>query len=109
MLPPPAMPSPPVTRYGRTAFRYAFPLAGALVTDHGGMLSHAAIVARERGIPAVVGTGNATTRIPDGVQVRIDGDNRWLPSRPADPLTVPYVAIIPVPAAPNWTLPPSFT
>ena len=51
----------------------AFPLAGALVTDHGGMLSHAAIVARERGIPAVVGTGDATSRIHDGAQVRVDG------------------------------------
>jgi pyruvate,water dikinase len=51
----------------------AFPRAGAMVTDHGGMLSHAAIVARERGIPAVVGTGDATSRIVDGVQLRVDG------------------------------------
>ncbi|MBA3747487.1 MAG: hypothetical protein H0W96_08365, partial [Solirubrobacterales bacterium] len=48
-------------------------LVGALVTDRGGMLSHAAIVAREYGIPAVVGTGEATTLIPDGALVRVDG------------------------------------
>lgn len=51
----------------------AFPLAGALVTDQGGMLSHAAIVAREQGIPAVVGTGDATRRITDGAQLHVDG------------------------------------
>lgn len=49
------------------------PLVGAVVTDRGGMLSHAAIVARELGVPAVVGTGDATNRIPDGARVRVDG------------------------------------
>ncbi len=51
-----------------------FPLLGALVTDSGGLLSHAAIVAREYGIPGVVGTREATERIADGVAVRVDGD-----------------------------------
>ncbi|MBV9830872.1 MAG: hypothetical protein JOZ82_04695 [Marmoricola sp.] len=37
------------------------------------MLCHAAIVAREFGIPAVVGTGDPTTRVPDGARVRVDG------------------------------------
>ncbi|MDP6606348.1 MAG: PEP-utilizing enzyme [Dehalococcoidia bacterium] len=50
-----------------------FGVAGALVTDAGGALSHCAIVAREYGIPAVVGTGNATTAIPDGALVEVDG------------------------------------
>jgi phosphohistidine swiveling domain-containing protein len=50
------------------------PLIGAVVTDRGGVLSHPAIVAREFGIPAVVGTGEATTRIPDGAVVMVDGD-----------------------------------
>ncbi|HEX6537656.1 MAG TPA: PEP-utilizing enzyme [Candidatus Dormibacteraeota bacterium] len=49
------------------------PLVGAVVTDRGGLLSHAAIVARELGVPAVVGTGDATNRIPDGARVRVDG------------------------------------
>jgi pyruvate,water dikinase len=51
-----------------------FGTAAAIVTDTGGILSHAAIVAREYGIPAVVGTGNGTTRIHDGQLVEIDGD-----------------------------------
>ena len=51
-----------------------FPNVGALVTDSGGVLSHPAIIAREFAIPAVVNTGNATTAIPDGAQVRVAGD-----------------------------------
>ena len=50
------------------------PLLGAIVTDRGGQLSHAAIVAREYGIPAVVGTREATTMFPDGARVRVNGD-----------------------------------
>ncbi len=50
-----------------------FGVAGAIVTDAGGALSHAAVVAREYGIPAVVGTTNATTRIKDGQLIRVDG------------------------------------
>ena len=50
-----------------------FTIAGAIVTDMGGMLTHCAIVAREYGIPAVVGTGEATGRIPDGAIVTVDG------------------------------------
>ncbi len=45
----------------------------AAVSDIGGSMSHAAIVAREYGLPAVVGTGQATTRIRDGQRVRVDG------------------------------------
>jgi pyruvate,water dikinase len=56
------------------AFNILLPLLGAIVTDSGGLLSHAAIVAREYGIPGVVGTRDATQRVPDGAQVRVDGD-----------------------------------
>jgi pyruvate,water dikinase len=49
------------------------PLLGAIVTDHGGVLSHAAIVARESSIPAVVATRDGTVRIRDGQRVRVDG------------------------------------
>jgi phosphohistidine swiveling domain-containing protein len=49
------------------------PLLGALVTDNGGLLAHAAIVSREYGIPGVVGSRDATTIIPDGSRVRVDG------------------------------------
>ena len=50
-----------------------FPRAAAIVTDVGAPLSHAAIVARELGIPAVVGCGNATTRLKTGDRVLVDG------------------------------------
>jgi phosphohistidine swiveling domain-containing protein len=51
-----------------------FPLAGALVTDVGGVLSHPAITAREFGLPAVVATGTATQRLRDDQIVTVDGD-----------------------------------
>ena len=57
------------------AFNTVLPLLGALVTDSGGLLSHAAIVSREFGIPGVVGTRDATTLIPDGALVRVAGDS----------------------------------
>ena len=47
----------------------------AAVSDIGGSMSHAAIVAREYGMPAVVGTGHATKKIKTGQRVRVDGDN----------------------------------
>jgi pyruvate,water dikinase len=46
----------------------------AAVSDIGGAMSHAAIVAREYGMPAVVGTGDATKRIRTGDRIRVDGD-----------------------------------
>jgi len=46
----------------------------AAVSDIGGTMSHAAIVAREYGMPAVVGTGQATRRIRTGQRLRVDGD-----------------------------------
>ena len=63
-----------VTESTSEAFNILLPLLGAIVTDNGGLLSHAAIVAREYGIPGVVGTREATERIADGVRVRVDGD-----------------------------------
>ena len=56
------------------AYNVVVPLLGAVVTDTGGVLCHAAIVAREFAIPAVVGAGTATTDITDGARVRIDGN-----------------------------------
>ena len=50
-----------------------FQKIAAAVSDIGGSMSHAAIVAREYGLPAVVGTGNATARIKDGQRIRVDG------------------------------------
>jgi pyruvate,water dikinase len=50
-----------------------FQKIAAAVSDIGGSMSHAAIVAREYGLPAVVGTGTATQRIRDGQRIRVDG------------------------------------
>jgi len=50
-----------------------FAIASAVVTDHGGVLSHTAIVAREYRIPAVVGTKVATTLVSDGQRITVDG------------------------------------
>lgn len=63
-----------VTRATSPAFNMVLPLLGAIVTDRGGLLSHAAIVSREYGIPAIVGCIDASTRIPDSARVRVDGN-----------------------------------
>jgi pyruvate,water dikinase len=63
-----------VTESTTEAFNILLPLLGGIVTDNGGLLSHAAIVAREYGIPGVVGTREATEMIADGARVRVDGD-----------------------------------
>jgi phosphohistidine swiveling domain-containing protein/DNA-binding transcriptional ArsR family regulator len=52
-----------------------FPKIRAVVTDIGGVMSHAAIVCREYGLPAVVGTGRATAEIRTGQAIRVDGSN----------------------------------
>lgn len=55
--------------------------AAAIVTNRGGRTCHAAIIARELGIPAVVGTGNATDRIKDGAEVTVscaEGDTGYI-------------------------------
>jgi pyruvate,water dikinase len=63
-----------ITESTTEAFNILLPLLGGIVTDNGGLLSHAAIVSREYGIPGVVGTREATERISDGMLVRVDGD-----------------------------------
>jgi pyruvate,water dikinase len=50
-----------------------FMAAGGLITEVGGMMTHGSVVAREYGIPAVVGVHQATTRLKDGQRVRVDG------------------------------------
>src|SRR5688500_19918295 len=62
-----------VTRMTSPYFNVVLPMLGAIVTDRGGQLCHAAIVAREYGIPGIVGTRDATDTIPDGARVRVDG------------------------------------
>ena len=62
-----------VTRATNVGWTVAFHKVSAIVTDIGAPLSHAAIVAREFGIPAVVGCRNATTVLKTGDVVTVDG------------------------------------
>lgn len=62
-----------VTMITNVGWTPLFPRAAAVITDVGAPLSHAAIVARELGIPAVVGCGNATMRLKTGDLVRVNG------------------------------------
>lgn len=55
------------------AWSVLFAVAGAVVTDGGGILAHTAIIAREYGIPAVLATGSATSRLADGHIITVDG------------------------------------
>jgi phosphohistidine swiveling domain-containing protein len=64
-----------VCRATTPAWTPLFGVAGAVVTNAGGALSHTAIVAREFGIPAVLGTQNGSALIPDGATVTVDGTN----------------------------------
>ena len=63
-----------VCPYTNPAWTPLFQRAIAVVVDSGGSGSHAAIVAREYGIPAVMATGTATTVLADGQVVTVDGD-----------------------------------
>jgi pyruvate,water dikinase len=63
-----------VTSQTNIGWTLLFPRAAAIVTDVGAPLSHAAIVARELGIPAVVNCGDATMRLKTGDRVRVDGE-----------------------------------
>ncbi|MFD2354545.1 PEP/pyruvate-binding domain-containing protein [Nonomuraea ferruginea] len=64
-----------VCPYTNPSWTPLFQRAAAVVVDTGGITSHAAIVAREYGIPAVMGTGEGTSLLADGRQVTVDGDS----------------------------------
>ena len=70
-----------VTRVAGPALSHILPRVGGVVSELGGSTSHLASLARERGIPMVLGVLDATRRIPDGAQVAVDGVAgvvRWL-------------------------------
>jgi len=70
-----------ITRVAGPALSHILPRVGGVVAELGGSTSHLASLARERGIPAVLGVLDATRRIPDGAQVAVDGVAgvvRWL-------------------------------
>ncbi len=62
-----------VTRVAGPALSHILPRVAGVVTERGGSTSHFASLARERGLPMVLGVADATTRIPDGAQVAVDG------------------------------------
>lgn len=62
-----------VCRATDPAWTPLFEVAAAVVTEVGGVLSHAAIVARELGLPAVLAVATATTALADGMMVSVDG------------------------------------
>jgi pyruvate,water dikinase len=62
-----------VCPYTNPSWTPLFQRSAAVVVDAGGMGSHAAIVAREYGIPAVMGTGNGSSTLTDGQRVTVDG------------------------------------
>ena len=61
-----------IAPYTVPTFNSVLAMAGAVVVDTGGLLCHAAVIAREYGIAGVVGTGSATSIIPDGAPIRVD-------------------------------------
>ncbi len=70
-----------ITRVAGPALSQILPRVAGVVAELGGSTSHLASLARERGIPMVLGVLDATTRIPDGVQVAVDGVSgvvRWV-------------------------------
>jgi pyruvate,water dikinase len=67
-----------IAPYTDPAWTPLFPLASGLVTEVGGLMTHGAVVAREYGIPAVVGVDRATEAIPDGSLVRVNGTEGYV-------------------------------
>jgi pyruvate,water dikinase len=63
-----------VTRFTDPGWTPLFPMISGVITETGGVLSHAAVIAREYGVPAVLAVPEATTIIPDGQMVVLDGN-----------------------------------
>jgi pyruvate,water dikinase len=61
-----------IARFTGPAYNSILPILGALVVENGGPMCHAAIVAREFDLPAIIGATGATTHIPDGALVEVD-------------------------------------
>lgn len=75
-----------VAPYTAPTYNAVLAMCGAIVTEEGGLLCHAAVIARELGLPAVIGAVDAMERIPDGATVEVDpvqGQVRVLASRAA--------------------------
>jgi pyruvate,water dikinase len=67
-----------VTRYTDPSWTPVFVAIKGLVTEVGGVMTHGAVIAREYGLPAVVGVESATRLIQDGQQIRLDGTDGYV-------------------------------
>ncbi len=67
-----------VTTFTDPSWTPLFVSIRGLVTEVGGLMTHGAVIAREYGLPAVVGVGGATTKIADGARIRVDGTNGYV-------------------------------
>ena len=67
-----------VTAYTDPSWTPAFVVIEGLVTEVGGLMTHGAVIAREYGLPAVVGVERATQLIRDGQRIRVDGTNGYV-------------------------------
>ena len=67
-----------VTAYTDPSWTPLFVSVGGLVTEVGGLMTHGAVIAREYGLPAVVGVANATRLIQDGQRIRVHGTDGYV-------------------------------
>ena len=91
-----------VTQVAGPALSQILTKVGGVVAELGGSTSHLASLARERGVPMVLGVLDATTRIPDGAMVAVDGVAgvvRWMPLAPVMEPSNPAMT---VPIRPDW-------
>jgi pyruvate,water dikinase len=75
-----------VTAFTDPSWSPLFVAIAGLVTEVGGLMTHGAVIAREYGLPAVVGVERATRLIRDGQQIRVDGTNGYVELVPDQPL-----------------------
>jgi phosphohistidine swiveling domain-containing protein len=67
-----------VTAYTDPSWTPLFVTITGLVTEVGGLMTHGAVIAREYGLPAVVGVEDATHLIRDGQRIRVNGTDGWV-------------------------------
>lgn len=72
-----------VTSFTDPSWSPLFVSISGLVTEVGGAMTHGAVIAREYGLPAVVGVENATRLIKDGQQIRVDGTDGYVEILPS--------------------------
>jgi pyruvate,water dikinase len=72
-----------VTAYTDPSWTPLFVAIGGLVTEVGGLMTHGAVIAREYGLPAVVGVEHATHLIRDGQRIRVNGTDGYVQILPS--------------------------